>query len=129
VHQQAATRTKPAVGRAVQAQPAAQRAGRPQPADAVFSALASPQRRAILSMLAEAERGAVVTCCGPPDVGAEVCACRFSERLGLSAPTISHHMKQLLDAGLVTARKQGQWVHYTLRREALDEAAAALKEL
>lgn len=110
-------------------QPAMRRARRPQPADAVFSALASPQRRAILSMLAEAERGAAATCCGSPEVGAEVCACRFSEKLGLSAPTISHHMKQLLDAGLVTARKQGQWVHYALRRAALDEAAAALKEL
>jgi ArsR family transcriptional regulator len=96
-----------------------------QPADAVFSALASPQRRAILNVLAEAERGAAEACCG----SSEVCACRFSEKLGLSAPTISHHMRQLLDAGLVSARKQGQWVYYTLRREALDEAAAALKEL
>ena len=81
-------------------------------------------------MLADAERGAAAPCCGSPEGGgAEVCACRFSEKLGLSAPTISHHMRQLLDAGLVTARKQGQWVHYTLRRSALDETAAALKEL
>jgi ArsR family transcriptional regulator len=96
-----------------------------QPADAVFSALASPPRRAILRMLAEAERGTAGACCA----SSEVCACRFSEKLGLSAPTISHHMRLLLDAGLVSARKQGQWVYYTLRREALDEAAAALKEL
>jgi ArsR family transcriptional regulator len=80
-------------------------------------------------MLAEAERGAAAACCASSGANAEVCACRFSERLGLSAPTISHHMRQLLDAGLVTARKQGQWVYYTLRREALEEAAAALREL
>jgi ArsR family transcriptional regulator, arsenate/arsenite/antimonite-responsive transcriptional repressor len=93
--------------------------------DAVFSALASPQRRAVLLMLAEAERDSAGGCCSSVDV----CACRFSETLGLSAPTISHHMRLLLDAGLVTARKQGQWVYYRLRREALSEAAAALKEL
>ena len=38
-------------------------------------------------------------------------------------------MRLLLDAGLVSARKQGQWVYYRLRREALTQAAAALKEL
>ena len=96
-----------------------------QAASAVFSALASPQRQAILEMLAEAERTADGACCS----AAGVCACRFSEKLGLSAPTISHHMRQLLDAGLVSARKQGQWVYYRLRREALEDAAAALKEL
>jgi ArsR family transcriptional regulator len=93
--------------------------------DAVFSALASPQRRAVLHMLADAERDADDSCCST----AEVCACRFSQKLGLSAPTISHHMRLLLDAGLVSARKQGQWVYYALRREALEEAAAALREL
>jgi ArsR family transcriptional regulator len=115
----------------VKQQPAAQpqQTGKPQPADAVFSALASPQRRAILNLLAEAERGAAAACCASSGVNAEVCACRFSEKLGLSAPTISHHMRQLLDASLVSARKQGQWVYYRLRREALDAAATALKEL
>lgn len=127
MRQQTAAQPQPAAqpNRAGKPRPAAQ----PQPADAVFSALASPQRRAILNLLAEAERGAAAACCASLGVGAEVCACRFSEKLGLSAPTISHHMRQLLDAGLVSARKQGQWVYYTLRREALDEAAAALKEL
>jgi len=66
-----------------------------------------------------AESGAleneVKTCCG----AAEVCACRFAERLGLSAATISHHMTILREAGLVAARKEGTWVYYRLDADAL----------
>jgi DNA-binding transcriptional ArsR family regulator len=96
-----------------------------QRADVVFGALASPQRRAVIQMLADAEREDPGGCCGAP---AEVCACRFSEKLALSAPTISHHMRVLVDAGLVSPRKRGHWVYYRLRREALNEIAAALRE-
>ena len=59
------------------------------------------------------------TCCAMD----EVCACKLSDLLGLSAPTISHHMSVLRTAGLVDARKDGLLTYYTLRRRALDEAA------
>lgn len=65
------------------------------------------------------------TCCAAE----EVCACKISERLGLSASTTSHHMSILRDAGLVHGRKDGLWVYYTVKREALEEAAAALQRL
>lgn len=91
--------------------------------DVVFKALASEQRREILRLLGERTQGPG-RCCGAGD---EVCACELSERLGLAASTISHHMTILRDAGLVTARRDGLWVHYALRRDVLDRAAEELR--
>lgn len=87
--------------------------------DAVFKALASAQRREILRILGEGtpESG---ECCRASD---DVCACKLSERLGLAASTVSHHMAVLREADLVTSRKDGLWVHYGLRRDALARAA------
>lgn len=93
--------------------------------DRVFKALASAHRREILRMLSHSDADAGKTCCAPQ----EVCACKISERLGLSASTTSHHMSLLRAAGLVSARKDGLWVYYSLRREALESAARALSEL
>lgn len=91
--------------------------------DAMFKALASEQRREILRYLGESVPGPSTSCCAADDV----CACDLSEKFGLAASTISHHMAILRDAGLVTARRDGLWVHYALRREALTEAAEALR--
>ena len=107
--------------------------------DTVFRALASAPRREILRMLSEAEenehwaeesfgekaeyyRGS--SCCA-----AEVCACCISDSLHLSPSTISHHMHRLIDAGLVSARKEGLWVYYRLRRDTIEAAAATLSRL
>ena len=78
--------------------------------DLIFRALASRPRREILMLLATGGGRGDARCCSDD----EVCACVFSERLGVGAPTVSHHMKVLLDAGLVTAQKRGQWVYYRL---------------
>lgn len=94
--------------------------------DEAFKALASGPRREILRLLGEAERVAPgAACCGPD----EICACRLAESLGLAPSTISHHMAALRDAGLVDARKGGQWVYYTLDRTALREVVVALEDL
>lgn len=93
--------------------------------DLIFKALASSHRREILKMLSEVDTGRGKTCCASD----EICACKISDRLGVSAPTTSHHMSVLRDAGLVDGRKDGQWVYYTLKREALEEAARALHAL
>ena len=107
--------------------------------DAVYAALSSRQRREILRILADAGRDSNwaedqfgaragqlrgASCCGD-----EVCACCFSESLGLAPSTVSHHMRRLLDAGLVSARKEGLWVYYRLERAALEEAAQSLREV
>ena len=91
--------------------------------DAVFKALASSHRRAILDMLSACDHDEDKMCCAAD----ELCACKISERLGLSSPTTSHHMSVLADAGLVTARKDGVWTYYTLRRDALAAAADLLR--
>jgi ArsR family transcriptional regulator len=49
--------------------------------------------------------------------GQEACACELIEPLGLSQPTVSHHLKVLHDAGLLDRDKRGSWVHYRLRTE------------
>lgn len=99
--------------------------GRATRVDAAFKALASVQRREILRILGESTPDPGKTCCGPD----EVCACKLSERLGLAASTISHHMNVLRAAGLVDARKDGWWVYYTLRRAALSAVKAELDRL
>ena len=93
--------------------------------DAAFKALASAPRREILRILSESTPDAGKTCCAPD----EVCGCKLSERLGLAASTISHHMNVLRDAGLVDARKDGWWVYYTLRRDTLAAVKAELGDL
>ena len=77
-----------------------------------FKALSDPSRVAIVNRLAGAD---------------EVCVCDFLGTLGLSQPTVSHHLKVLREAGLVeVARKRGTWVFYRLVPEAVSELAFAL---
>jgi ArsR family transcriptional regulator, arsenate/arsenite/antimonite-responsive transcriptional repressor len=84
--------------------------------DALFRALASKPRREILKLLATGGGSGDDRCCSAD----EVCACVFAEKLGLGAPTVSHHMRALIDAGLVTAEKRGVWVYYRLKPEAFE---------
>jgi len=93
-------------------------------ADMIFKVLASGVRREIITILATSAESGGGRCCGD-----EVCACTFSERLGIGAPTVSHHMKMLLDAGLVVAEKRGLWVHYRLAPQAIDEITGAVNGL
>jgi ArsR family transcriptional regulator len=77
-----------------------------------FKALADPSRVAIVNRLAGAE---------------DVCVCDFISTLGLSQPTVSHHLRVLREAGLVeVARRRGTWVHYRLVPEAVEELSLAL---
>lgn len=92
--------------------------------DAALKALASAQRREIVRILAES-RDAGTACCAID----EVCACKISERLGLAASTVSHHMALLREAGLVRARKDGTWVYYSLDRTRLEQVARAIADL
>jgi len=84
--------------------------------DLIFKALASKPRRDILTLLASGVAADASRCC----TGEEVCACDFAEKLGLGAPTVSHHMKALIEAGLITSSKRGLWVYYRLVPEAFE---------
>ena len=88
----------------------------------LLRALSSAPRLQIVRVLAE--HGSDEPCCSR-----EVCACVFAEQLGLSASTVSHHMKALIDAGLVTSEKRGLWVYYRLVPATLAEVGRELLEL
>lgn len=93
--------------------------------DAIFKALASKHRRDILQMLSDAAHAGEKTCCAPE----EICACKVSERIGLSASTISHHISALRDAGLIFERKDGLWSYYSLNRDTLKIVTDFLNKL
>lgn len=82
--------------------------------------LGDPTRFKILQFLAEPEE----SYCTRDD---GVCGCDLETYLKLTQPTISHHMKQLVDAGLVTGERRGRWVYYELQPAALRELAGALE--
>jgi len=79
---------------------------------ALFKALADPARVAIIATLARAEH--------------EVCVCDFTAGLELNQSTISHHLKLLKEAGLVTSERRGTWGYYSLVPNARPRLEAAL---
>jgi len=82
---------------------------RDQPFDLarLFAALADPTRLRLLNLMR----------------GREVCVCYFVEILQQSQPKISRHLAYLRNAGIVSARRDGKWMHYSIQRP--DDAAAA----
>ena len=71
----------------------------------LFKALSDPNRLMIVDILS----------CG------ELCACRILERFHITQPTLSHHMKTLCDCGLVSWRKEGRWMYYSLNSEKVQQ--------
>ena len=53
-----------------------------------------------------------------------VCACELYEPLGLAQPTVSHHLKKLVDAGLLEREQRGKWAYFALKRDAVEKLAA-----
>ena len=82
----------------------------------VFKALADPNRLRLLSLV---KAGA----------SAESCVCDLTAPLELSQPTVSHHLKVLVDAGLLHREKRGTWAYYSLVPGALDDVSAILANL
>jgi ArsR family transcriptional regulator len=78
----------------------------------LFKALGDAHRLTILATLARAED--------------EVCVCDFTEALPLNQPTVSHHLRILREAGLVTSERRGTWVYYRLAADARARLDAAL---
>jgi ArsR family transcriptional regulator len=84
-----------------------------------IKALADPARLRILEFL----RAPDGSCCARSD---GVCGCDFEELLGLSQPTVSHHLKILVQAGLLSARKRGRWMYYELEPASFGELSRYL---
>lgn len=79
-----------------------------------FKALSDPTRVRLLSLIAAAD-------------GGEACICDLTQPVGLSQPTVSHHMKQLVQAGLVTREQRGKWAYYTVVPDAFDALSQVLR--
>ena len=84
-----------------------------QKAASIFKALSDENRLHIMQLLC----------------GTEKCACDLLEDLNICQPTLSHHMKILCESGLVNARKDGKWMHYTICCEGVREIRELLKAM
>ena len=79
----------------------------------LFKALGDPTRVRIVNLIARS--------------GGEMCACDLVEPVGLAQPTVSHHLKKLLDAGLLQREQRGKWAFFSLKRDAIETLAAVQK--
>jgi len=79
----------------------------------IFNAFADERRLRILSMLKGCER----------------CACAIKNELGLPQSSLSYHMKILCDSGLVTDRREGKWIYYSINRSACMFAAGLIETI
>ena len=77
---------------------------------ALFRALGDPARVRLVNLLATADE--------------PVCVCELTPHLGLTQPTVSHHLRKLLDVGLLRREQRGTWAFYSLDRAALDRLQA-----
>jgi ArsR family transcriptional regulator len=83
-----------------------------EPTAALLKAMADPYRLTMLATLAASDH--------------EVCVCDFTDALPLNQPTVSHHLRILREAGLVTCDRRGTWVHYQLAADAPERLHDAL---
>jgi ArsR family transcriptional regulator, arsenate/arsenite/antimonite-responsive transcriptional repressor len=81
----------------------------------LFKALADRHRLQILNCLLRAD-------------GEPVCVCEFQPYLGIRQPTVSHHLKQLVEAGLLEREKRGTYAYYSLKPGSLERMSALLAE-
>ena len=79
----------------------------------VFKAFCDETRLMVLSLLQSGEK----------------CACVLLEQVSVSQPTLSHHMKILVDSGIVSARKEGKWTYYSISKSGSKTAVKRLREL
>jgi ArsR family transcriptional regulator, arsenate/arsenite/antimonite-responsive transcriptional repressor len=75
----------------------------------LFKTLGNPARVRIVNLLATA--------------GEPVCACHLNEPVGLSQPTVSHHLKKLVEVGLLEREQRGKWAYFSLRADAVEKLA------
>lgn len=81
------------------------------------------EKAEILKVLSDSNRLQIIDMlsCG------EMCACKILEKFNITQPTLSHHLKVLADSGLVTSRKESNWIHYKLNDEKMKEITEFLQ--
>lgn len=78
-----------------------------------LKAIAEPTRLRLISLIAAHE-------------GGEACVCDLTEPVGLSQPTVSHHLKILVDAGVLSREQRGKWAYYRIEPDALAAIAGLI---
>lgn len=81
-----------------------------------LKAIADPTRLRLLELVAS-------------HPGDTACICELTEPLGVTQPTVSHHMKLLVDVGLVTREQRGRWAYYTVQPASLRDLAREVARL
>ena len=76
----------------------------------LFKALGDTNRLLILEMLCKGE----------------LCVCKILEKLKISQPTLSHHMKILYDCGIINKRKEGKWMYYSINKKGCEKTMQLL---
>lgn len=79
----------------------------------IFKALCDPNRLLIIEML----------------LNGEMCACQLLDELNISQSTLSHHMKNLCETGVVNCRRDGKWMFYTINKDSCESAHALLARI
>lgn len=79
-----------------------------------LKALADPTRLRLISLIAAHADG-------------EACVCDLTEPVGLSQPTVSHHLKILVDAGVLTRQQRGKWAYYRIAPDTLNAMARMIE--
>jgi len=79
----------------------------------IFKAFCDENRLKIIEMLQSGEK----------------CACKILEKMEIGQSTLSHHMKILIESGIVIARNEGKWTHYSLFKEGVENAKELLNEI
>jgi ArsR family transcriptional regulator, arsenate/arsenite/antimonite-responsive transcriptional repressor len=80
----------------------------------LFRALADRNRLKVVNLLAQVD-------------GEAICVCEFQDALGLKQPTVSYHLRQLVDAGVIVREQRGRFAFYSLQPGALDRIAELVR--
>jgi ArsR family transcriptional regulator, arsenate/arsenite/antimonite-responsive transcriptional repressor len=94
-------------------------------AGTTLSAAEATELERLFKTLADRSRLRILNCLLEAD-GEPVCVCEFQPTLGISQPTVSHHLKLLVEAGLLEREKQGTFAYYRLKPGALEQIRALL---
>jgi ArsR family transcriptional regulator len=97
----------------------------PPPAGEALDAVAAERLAAVLKVLAEPTRLRLLSLVAAHQ-DSEACICNLTDLVGVSQPTVSHHMKLLVDAGLLDREQRGKWAYYRLVPGALDTLTTLL---
>lgn len=98
-------------------------------ADSGLGAAGAQRLASVLKVIADPTRLRLLSLVAAQGADGEVCICNLTEPVGLTQPTVSHHMKVLVDAGLLDREQRGKWAYYRQVPGALDALAELVSKV